>query len=307
MQTISADYVQPRSSADNRARSYRTIEVLPLASAMGAEIRGVDLARPAPEAINEITDAVYHHKMIYFRDQRLTFADQETLTSHFGEYGIDAYSAGIADHPNIQRVLKEADTVSPMIFGGSWHTDSPFLERPPALSLLYGVDIPPFGGDTLWANSALAFATLSDTMKDVLRPLRVHMSGRRILAAMKREAAAGPADPMGSMSLNPAERMLQDGAIHPLVRTHPVTGEQSLYVDESYTVGIAGMSAYEAAPLLEFLVRHITQEIFTCRLRWEKNTFVIWDNRTTLHHAFNDHDGFRREMLRSIVAGEVPV
>lgn len=108
------------------------------------------------------------------------------------------------------------------------------------------------------------------------------------------------------MAVDRQEQALIDDAFHPLIRTHPITGERGLYVDETYAVGIAGMSDSEASPLLAFLCAHVTQPLFQCRLRWEPRTLALWDDRTCLHHAFNDHDGFRREMLRTIVAGEIP-
>ncbi len=308
MTELSSEYTQPSNVSDNHAKAYALITVKPLASSMGAEIENVDLSNIDNAQFDDIADALYRHKMIYFRDQTLSLEDQENFTLRFGEFGIDAYTAGVEGHPNIQRVVKAEDEKAKIIFGGSWHTDSPFLAQPPAISMLYGVDIPPFGGDTIWANTVRAYAALGDTMKTMLAPLRVHMSGRRILAAIKQQAAAAEDDAanFASMDMDPNERTLIDGAYHPLVRTPPVTGEKSLYIDDGYTVGIKGMSEYEAAPLVRFLCSHITQPIFTCRLRWEKNTFTMWDNRICLHHAFNDHDGFRREMLRSIVEGEVP-
>ena len=299
-------YRQPTGTPDNHARAYAHLSARPLASAMGAEILGVDLARMDAPTFTELTHALYRHKMIFVRDQALSFTDQEILTARFGDFGADAYTAGIPGHPHIQRVRKRADERAPLIFGGSWHTDSPFLARPPAISILYGIEIPPYGGDTLWANTVQALAALSDTLQTMLRSLRVHMSGRNVFAALRSHATTD-APALASMALDLREQALIDGALHPLIRTHPVTGERSLYVDETYAVGIAGMSDYEAAPLLEFLCAHVTQPLFQCRLRWEPRTVALWDNRTCLHHAFNDHDGFPREMLRTIVAGEIPV
>ena len=274
---------------------------------MGARIDGVDLETIDDACFSELTDALYHHKMVFFRDQTLSLEGQERLTRRFGEFGVDAYTAGVDGHPNVQRVLKQADERSPLIFGGSWHTDSPFLERPPAVSLLYAVDVPPYGGDTLWANSALAYATLSPLLQSMLAPLRVRMSGRRVMEALERIAGGRGEIGIASMDVAIDGRTLVDGTSHPLVRTHPVTGEKSLYVDETYAVGIDGLSDYESGPLLAWLCAHVTQPVFQCRLRWTQGTFAMWDNRTTIHHAFNDHDGYRREMLRTIAEGEIPV
>ena len=307
MTAMGSEYTQPSGTFDNQAKNYRYITSSPFSSSMGAEIEGVDLGKLNDAQFAEVEDALYHHKMVYFRDQDLSCEDQENLTLRFGDFGVDAYTAGIKGHPNLQCVVKEADERAAMIFGGSWHTDSPFLERPPAISLLYGVDIPPYGGDTLWTNTQLAYESLTATMQQMLAPLKVHMSGRRVLSGLRKHSPDQSDVRVTSMDINVKERTLIDGAVHPLIRTHPATGKKSLYVCPSYTIGIEGMTEYEAAPLIDFLCAHITQPIFNCRLRWAPKTFVMWDNRSCLHHAFNDHDGYRREMRRSIVSGEVPM
>jgi taurine dioxygenase len=297
---------------DNNPAAYQHIEAVPLAAAMGAEIRGADIATATDAQFAEIEHALFRHKMIFFRAQDITHADQETFSSRFGPFAEDAYTEGIAGHVNVQPVIKEADNKVAMIFGSGWHTDSPFLPQPPAISMLYGVDIPPFGGDTIWANSALAYDMLSDRMKQTLEPFRVHMSMQNVL-----EAAQTGIDPddsaIGRLAATRNAGPLPDdiarkvkGSFHPLVRTHPRTGEKGLYCDRTYAVGIEGMSAAESAPILNFLVEHITQPAFTCRLRWEQRTLAIWDNRLCLHQAFNDHDGFRRELYRTTIAGETP-
>ena len=304
--TLDKYKVHPTGGFSNHAKEYARLSVRPLASAMGAEICGVDLSTLDEEQFAEIADALYHHKMVYFRGQELTIDDQESVTLRFGNFGTDAYTTGAEDHPNVQKVVKEADSVTTFVFGGSWHTDSPFLERPPAISLLYGVDIPPYGGDTLWANTELAYDFLSDAMKTLLAPLRVHMSARNVIALLESHKDESGTMRTGSMTISPQQEGMIRGSYHPLVRTHPVTGRKALYVDETYAIGIEGMTEPESTALINFLCSHITQPVLTCRLRWEKGTFVMWDNRSCLHHAFNDYDGFRREMYRAIVEGEVP-
>lgn len=303
--------LHPTGKFDNRAKTYQRITVVPLASAMGAEVQGADLGALDDPTFAEIEDALWRHKMIYFRDQAISHGDQEALTLRFGDFGTDAYTAGTPDHPDVQPVVKEADTRVPLIFGEGWHTDSPFLERPPAISLLFGADVPPFGGDTVWANTELAYDYLSDTMKRVVAPLKVHMSASGVLSALaEMNSYSDTADPnrlqIGDIDLDLEQKNMIDGAFHPLVRTHPVTGGKALYVDYTYAKGIQGMTPLEAAALLDFLRAHVTQSAFTCRLRWQKHTLAIWDNRGCLHQAFNDHDGFRREMYRTTVLGEVP-
>ncbi|HEY0106943.1 MAG TPA: TauD/TfdA family dioxygenase [Rhizomicrobium sp.] len=304
--------VHPTGKFDNRAREYGHIEARPLAAAMGAEIRGVDLAAITDAQFAEVRDALFRHKMIYFRDQTISHADQEAFSLRFGPFAEDAYTKGVPGHVNVQPVIKEADSRTGMVFGSGWHTDSPFLANPPAISILYGVDIPPYGGDTIWASSVLAYAMLSETMQRMLAPLKVHMS---MLWVLQSAQAYGALDDtvVGRLAATRDQAALpQDvarkvkGALHPLVRTHPVSGEKSLYFDGSYAVGIDGLTEPESEALLKFLAAHMTQPAFTCRLRWEPKTLALWDNRICIHQAFNDYDGFRREMFRTTVAGEAP-
>jgi taurine dioxygenase len=304
--------VHPTGKFDNSALPTKHIGIRPLAAAMGTEIEGVDLGSLTDAQFVEIRAALFRHKMIYFRDQKISHAHQEAFSLRFGPFAEDAYTRGVPEHPDVQPVIKEADARTGMVFGAGWHTDSPFLSQPPAISMLYGVDIPPYGGDTIWANSALAWAMQSKTMQRTLAPLRVHMSMKRVLSTAQQHATADNT-PLGRLAATRDGGQLSDeiqrklkGAFHPLVRTHPITGEKALYCDETYASGIEGMTEAEAAPILAFLVQHITQPAFTCRLRWEKGTFVLWDNRICVHQAFNDYDGFRREMYRTTIAGETP-
>lgn len=295
----------PPSYYDDKANGYTAISTVPLAAAMGAEIRGVDLASLSDRQFEEIRSALFRYKMIYFRDQDISVEDQERLTLRFGPFGTDAYTGGMQGHPNVQRVVKEADTVVRRVFGETWHTDSPFLPRPPAISLLYAVEVPPYGGDTWWSNNELAYEHLGNGMQELLAGLKVHMSARDVLLSREDSAREGDRK-VGDIKLTVDQKRNIEGSWHPVVRTHPETGKQSLYVDHAYSLGLQGLNDEEAAPLLGYLKRHVAQEIFTCRLRWEDGTFVIWDNRSCIHYAFNDYDGYRREMLRTIVDGEVP-
>ena len=304
--------VHPTGRFDNHAADNRHIQVRPLAAAMGAEIRGVSIASLSDEAFAEVRAALFRHKMIFFRDQEIGHAQQSAFSARFGPFAEDAYTKGVPGHPEVQPVIKEADQRVGVIFGQGWHTDSAFLAQPPAISMLYGVDIPPYGGDTLWANTALAWAMLSETMQAMLAPLKVRMSMARVVA--EAQAYQAPDDtPLGRVAATRGMERLPDdmarkvaGTAHPLVRTHPVTGEKALYCDATYAVGIEGLTPAEAAPILDFLVGHITQPAFTCRLRWEPGTYVAWDNRICVHQAFNDYDGFRRELYRTTIAGEAP-
>jgi taurine dioxygenase len=304
--------LHPTGMFDNSARPARHIEVLPLAAAMGAEIRGVQLSQLTDAQFAEIEQALYRHKMIYFRGQKMDHGDHEAFTLRFGPFAEDAYTSGVPGHRNVHPLIKEADDQSKAIFGGGWHTDSPFLEQPPSITSLRSVEIPPFGGDTIWCNSALAYAALSPAYKRMIDPLRVHFSMKQVLRNAQ-ESAEARDNPIGRLG---ATRDLADlpddikrklkGNLHPLVRTHPKSGEKAIYVDEAYAVGLEGMGDDEAEPILQFLVRHLTQPAFTCRLRWEVDMMVLWDNRLCIHQAFNDYFGHRRELYRVTVAGETP-
>jgi alpha-ketoglutarate-dependent taurine dioxygenase len=310
--TRAAALVHVHGQFDNHAKTYAHIEAKPIAAAMGAEIVGVDCAQVTDAQFAEIEDALFRHKMIFFRGQAMGHADQSAFSRRFGAFAEDAYTQGVPGFPEVQPLIKQADERTGHIFGSGWHTDSPFLAIPPAISMLRSVEIPPFGGDTIWANAALGYLTLSETMKAVIAGLKVHMSIGMVLDSARRNGT--PSDsPTGKLAATRDGRALSDellakidGWVHPLVRTHPRTGEKALYCDGSYAIGIDGMTPAESASILEFLVAHMTQSAFTCRLRWEPDMFVMWDNRLCIHQAFNDYDGYRREMYRTTIAGEVP-
>jgi alpha-ketoglutarate-dependent taurine dioxygenase len=298
----------PPEYFDDARNGYTAIKTVPLASAMGAEIQGVDIANITDEQFEQVKSALFRYKMIYFRNQtNMTIDDQEALTLRFGEFGTDAYTQGIEGHRNVQRLIKEASTVVDWIFGDGWHVDSPFMERPPSISLLQSLDVPPYGGDTWWTNAELAYQFLSDKMKALIADLKVHMSAAWVLENVHKNNNKLNDLSVGEIELTLDQKKMVEGWFHPIVRTHPETGQKSLYCDPSYGMGIQGMKQEEAKPILKYLSDHITREDFNCRLRWEPNMLVIWDNRLCLHKAFNDYDGYRREMIRTIVNGEIPV
>jgi alpha-ketoglutarate-dependent taurine dioxygenase len=304
--------LHPTGKFDNRAEHYRHIEARPLAAAMGAEICGVDVRHLSDGQFEEIRSALFRHKMIYFRKQKLAHADQEKFSLRFGPFAEDAYTSGIPGHRDVHPLIKEADDRSEMVFGEGWHTDSPFLAQPPAITMLYSVEIPPVGGDTIWANSALAYALLSDSYRRMIEGLRIRFSIRDVLRSAQ-QAVEQRDSPIGRLAATrDVDRVSEDlarkieGNAHPLVRTHPVTGEKALYVDGAYAINIEGMLPEESAPILKFLADHITQHAFTCRLRWEPETLAAWDNRLCVHQAFNDYQGYRRELYRTTVSGEKP-
>src|ERR1700735_3442494 len=288
--------LHPTGKFDNTAASYKHIEVRPLAASMGAEICNVQVAEVTDLQFEEIRHALFRHKMIYLRGQRLTHESHEAFSLRFGPVAEDAYTQGVPGHRNVHPLIKEADDPSKMVFGEGWHTDSPFLPEPPAITSLRSVQIPPFGGDTTWANSALkVHFSLRDWLRSAQDAVQVSDSPIGQLAATR-----------GAEKLSESLVRKINGNVHPMVRTHPVSGEKALYVDPSYGIGIEGMSAEESAPILKYLTDHLTQPVFACRLRWEINMLALWDNRLCVHQAYNDYQGYRRELYRTTVRGEKP-
>ncbi len=274
--------LHPTGRFDNHAVRYSHIEAKPLAAAMGAQISGVDLARVSDEQFAEIRHALFRHKMIYFRGQKLTHGEQEQFSLRFGSFAVDAHTQGVPGHRDVHPLIKEADDASNMVFGEGWRTDSPFLPEPPSITILRSIQVPPFGGDTMWANSALAYRMLSSAYRRMIQDLRVRFSLREDLT-----------------------RKITSNT-HPLIRTHPATGEKALYVDTSYAIGIEDMLSEESAPIIRFLGEHITQPAFTCRLRWEPGMVALWDNRLCVYQDYNDYQGYRRELYRTTVVGGQP-
>lgn len=304
--------LHPTGKFDNKAASYKHIEARPLSAAIGAEICGVQIAEVTDAQFDEIRHALFRHKMIYFRGQRLTHESHEAFSLRFGPFAEDAYTQGVPGHRNVHPLIKEADDPSKHVFGEGWHTDSPFLPEPPAITSLRSVQIPPFGGDTTFANSALAYGYLSDTYRQMIANLRVHFSIRDVLRSAQ-ESVRVSDSPMGQLAATRGTEKLSEslqrkvtGSFHPMVRTHPVTGEKALYLDPSYGVGIEGMAPEEAEPILKFLTDFLTQPVLACRLRWETNMLTMWDNRLCVHQAYNDYQGYRRELYRCTVRGEKP-
>jgi taurine dioxygenase len=305
--------LHPTGLFDNRPAQNSHIQALPLAAAMGAEIRGVNAAQLSDAQFDEVRLALFRHKMIFLRGQKLTHDEHEKFSLRFGPFAVDAYTRGVPGHRDVHPLIKEADDASKMVFGEGWHTDSPFLPQPPSITILRSVEVPPFGGDTMWANSALAYRMLSPAYRDLIQNLRVRFSLRDVLAAAQ-SAVEDRDTPIGRLAATRSSERLSDdlmtkirGSVHPLVRTHPHTAEKALYVDTSYAINLEGLETEEAAPILRYLGEHLTQPAFTCRLRWEPDMLVLWDNRLCVHQAYNDYQGHRRELYRTTVIGETPV
>lgn len=265
---------------------------------LGAEVVGIDLAAELDETtIGAIRDALVEHHVLFFRDQELTPEQQMAFGRRFGELDTHPFVEGRSDHPEVLEIVTEPDDTAN--FGGGWHTDVTFLEEPDLGSILYAVEIPEVGGDTLFADQHAAYDALSDTMQELLDGLRaVHSAGPQY-------GAGGYSTKSKAMSTRNAE-LAATTVEHPVVRTHPESGRKGLYVNPAFCTGIVGMRRDESAALLGFLYRHATKEAFTCRFRWTPGALAMWDNRSVMHYALHDYAGERRHMRRITVRGDRP-
>lgn len=294
---------RPPSAASNRPMTSPHFTIRPMTGALGAEIAGIDVATASDEALDDLRAALVHHQVVAIRGQRLDPAGLEVVTSRFGAFGEDPYVKPMPGFANVLRLLKEADEEHPNVFGEAWHSDWSFLATPPAFTLLYGQDIPAWGGDTMFASMQRAYEALSPAMVRMLEPLMGVHSARRGYSPAARGAMA---DRLPNMEITVSETAM-DTRTHPIIRTHPETGRRALYVSAAYTIGIDGFNEPEAQALLGYLFDLSIDPRFTCRLRWEPGTLTIWDNRSVLHLPIGDYHGARREMYRSTVAGDRPV
>jgi len=272
------------------------LSVTPLTGALGAEVAGVDLARLDDAALARIEEAFLAHQVLLFRDQRLDPAAQLGLARRLGVPEAYPFAAGLEGFPEITEIVKEPQQTSN--FGGMWHSDTTYQPIPPKATLLYAVETPEAGGDTLFANMYLAYETLSAGLRRLLDGLRVVNS-----SALNAGALRGDHLKSGSMSPGGAAALRAE---QPAVRVHPETGRRALYVNPAHSAGFAGLSAEESRPILRYLFDHAVRPEHTCRLRWSPGALALWDNRCTWHRAINDYDGRRRVMRRISIRGERP-
>jgi taurine dioxygenase len=279
------------------------LSIRPVAPACGAEVVGLELRTVGDDDWLAVGDALARHGVLFLRDQHLTPPQQVELTARFGSVLRVPYIRHLTEHPDVIAVLKEADEHNISTFGGTWHSDFSFLDEPPSLTLLYALELPTLGGDTLWSSQVGAYDALSDGMRRLLDPLRaVHTGWPHGTRGPGPDAAVSRS--VGMVRNDPsADREVA----HPVVRVHPVTGQRALFVNPVYTQRFDGVTEAESKPLLDYLFDHAVRPELTCRLRWEPGTLAIWDNRCLLHLALNDYDGSRRLLHRTTVAGERPV
>lgn len=273
---------------------HNTLTVRKVAGALGAEIGGVDLSQDLDDGTIAATrSALVEHQVIFFRDQDLTPERHLAFGRRFGPLNIHPYVKGMDGYPEIMEIIKEPS--DKLNFGGGWHSDMSFLETPSIGSILYAVETPEWGGDTLFASQAAAYDALSEGLKATLETLNaVHSAGREY------SAQGASAQKRASMQVAEAEGLAGE-FVHPVVKIHPETGRKALYVNPAFTMRFEGWSRRESRPLLDYLFNLGRQEAFTCRFSWKPGSLAFWDNRQVWHYALNDYPGQRRHMRRVTV------
>jgi taurine dioxygenase len=278
-----------------------TLTTEPLAGALGATVHGADLSRPLDtQTFAAIHAALLEYGVIFFRDQHLEPVQQLAFAKRFGAIHLHPHVNGLPDVPEIMEILKtEQDEHN---FGAGWHTDQMFLPEPAMLTCLYALEVPEAGGDTLFACLRAAYRSLSSGMQALTRGLRtVNLS----VAGQLAQRGASSASTFGSMRTKEADTS-ERPAMHPLVRTHPETGEDVLYIG-LHTLCFENFTPAESQPLIDFFMAQVTRPEHTCRFRWQPGSLALWDNRRVVHNAINDYPGRRRRMHRVTVVGDVPV
>ena len=270
-----------------------------ISGSLGAEVSGVDLSGPLDDVtIAAIRAGLLEHLVLVFRDQTLDPGSLAAVARWFGKLNRHPYVKPLEGHPDVFRVVKEPDDIHH--FGNGWHSDLSYAQCPAMATMLYGTEIPPYGGDTLFADMRAAYRALSDGMKTMLDGL---------VAVFSNERTYGPNATrfkQGVKQMDVAQQSTVSRVEHPVVRTHPETGVKALYLNPLHTVGFKEMTAEESQPLIDFLCRLATRPEFLCRVRWQPGSLAFWDNRATLHYAVDDFAGHRRVMTRVTLEGDRP-
>jgi taurine dioxygenase len=274
------------------------IAISTLTPTIGAVIHGVDLANtPDDETIAAIRAALLKHKVIFFEDQHITPVQHRDFAARFGQLHTHPLYPGVPDAPEMFILDNHAGNPTD---NDAWHTDVTFIETPPLGAVLYAKLLPEEGGDTCWANMQAAYEALSKPMQRFLSELdAVHDFARGFPQTGQVAKQAGKEKASKALDEHPP-------VIHPVVRTHPETGADGLFVNYGFTDRIKGLRRSESDALLNMLFVHVQKPEFQCRWRWKPNAIAFWDNRATQHYAVNDYLPHRRVMHRATILGDRP-
>jgi taurine dioxygenase len=273
------------------------IEIQPLNPAIGALVSGIELASPlSHEMVNQLTQALLQHQVLFFENQPITPAQQKRLAAHFGDLHVHPVYPNVPEHPEI--IVLDTDAAN-LPDNDNWHTDVTFIRTPPLGAVLSAKLIPPNGGDTLWTSGIAAYEALSEPIRTLLDSLGAEHNFEKSFPR-ERYIALG--------KLPEWEKAKRDHPplIHPVTRTHPISRRKGLFVNEGFTTRIVGLTPKESDTLLRFLFDHVARPEFFVRWKWKKNDLAIWDNRLTQHYAVADYLPHRRVMHRATIIGDAP-
>jgi taurine dioxygenase len=272
--------------------TYERIAVEPVSSALGAEVAGVRLSDSLDEqTFGEIRDAWMRYQVLFFRDQDITIDQHKAFARRFGELHVHPGLQPLKGQGHPEVVVLESNADAPFV-ASYWHSDVTFEKIPPMGSILRAVDVPEAGGDTMWASMTAAYAALSDAMQRFLSDLRAVHDGGGFKAIATEDQKR--------------ELVKDQTAVHPVVRTHPVSGKKAIFVNATFTKSLVGMKPAESRAVLRFLYEHLSAPEFTCRFRWRVNSIAMWDNRCTQHRVISDNLAERRRMERITICGDAP-
>lgn len=272
-----------------------------LTGVVGARISGVDVTTLSDGEFQELRALACEYGVVFLSQQELSVQQQVEFSHRFGPAAESPFIEPSPDHPEVIKVLKEARDGNAFNFGGAWHSDFSFLATPPSFTILHALDIPPYGGDTLWSCMAAAYDALNPQQKELFATLQAVHTARDAYSPKLQPLHSG----LSGMTIV-CDESANDISLHPLITTHPETGKKILFFNRAYVRDLVGIDGDEKTRLLEWLHLHTTDAKFSVRHKWTAGDLAIWDNRSTQHYALNDYAGFRRELHRTTVAGSRP-
>ncbi|WP_342238219.1 TauD/TfdA dioxygenase family protein [Inquilinus sp. OTU3971] len=280
-----------------RDERFTQFELRPFTGALGAEIIGVDLRMTPEETFAEVLRALHEYHVLAVRDQDLVPATLQQVARRFGPFSGNPVHTPMDGFEDIVRFVREPDDTGKVI-GEDWHMDLAWLAKPPGVTMLYGEEVPPVGGDTCFTSLEKAYQSLSPRLVAILEGLTGIHSGRGVFAINAMQKRLGVTADVAAIENAAVE--------HPVICAHPVTGRRYVFVSSVLT-HFKGMTEEESRPLIDFLMARATRPEFHCRLRWAPRTLGMWNNPFVLHTAINDYPGYRRVMYRTTVEGREPL